>query len=322
MSVILGVDRGGVVAAVGTPKGNGDSVPEYCSATVRMCCSGWNAERQWRRQLLGPLVHRGVVAAVGTPKGNGDSWRWISQSPPRMVAAVGTPKGNGDVLVVGEGAAEPGGCSGWNAERQWRPPPAPAPGNSRNCCSGWNAERQWRLRHVPFALAPERGCSGWNAERQWRPFRSVNQRDQRRGCSGWNAERQWRPINLVGIKRSGLCCSGWNAERQWRPINLVGIKRSGLCCSGWNAERQWRRISPNGAPGEFVRLQRLERRKAMETSFRFSHCSRFCGCSGWNAERQWRLTFRTDGTEHFGVAAVGTPKGNGDRLIGREDDGF
>ena len=84
------------------------------------------------------------------------------------------------------------------------------------------------------------------------------------------------------------CCSGWNAERQWRRAVPVVLLVSVPCCSGWNAERQWR---------PFTILQ----------FYGFA-----VGCSGWNAERQWRLPSREQLRGAIRVAAVGTPKGNGD----------
>ena len=63
---------GGLVAAVGTPKGNGDVVAGFVDAQADF------------------------VAAVGTPKGNGDKRPSTAALLCGEVAAVGTPKGNGD----------------------------------------------------------------------------------------------------------------------------------------------------------------------------------------------------------------------------------
>src|ERR1017187_5098703 len=108
-----------MVAVVGTPKGNGDLPATVALSAVPM------------------------VAVVGTPKGNGDLGSDVLYQP-LEVAVVGTPKGNGDHVKLPPSEWVLCCCSGWNAERQWRPQFCRPFARRILGCSGWNAERQWR----------------------------------------------------------------------------------------------------------------------------------------------------------------------------------
>src|ERR1019366_895832 len=91
---------GGEVAVVGTPKGNGDEKKVIAGTHFQSCRSGWNAERQWRRDVQGADAIIEALSqwlerrkAMETSSSTGKSW------PPPAVAVVGTPKGNGDSSV-------------------------------------------------------------------------------------------------------------------------------------------------------------------------------------------------------------------------------
>ena len=204
-----------IVAAVGTPKGNGDRLGGSQAGVVGLGCSGWNAERQWR---LRRVVHErlwGEVAAVGTPKGNGDFPRRVGATRHGGVAAVGTPKGNGDVFTS-EKAAENRGVAAVGT-----------PKGNGDACADLDPKRLEALQRLERRKAME---TSWHLR-----FESF-----------------------------------------------------------------------------VLKLQRLERRKAMETRIRGLPLDQGIRCSGWNAERQWRRGGWTGICSRGSVAAVGTPKGNGD----------